>query len=159
MSIYLCRPCPFSNGGANTHFCNSDVPQFVTLTVSFKLTGAKDRQVSNDITPHLFIFVVQADDAVQQYTIDALNSLVNGRKNPNGCNVSTTYFTSLDYTNYSMVTNFYVAGNEVADHTVTHVAQPSVGEVSRCWVCYLRGTGSFGANIRVVLLRYRCREI
>lgn len=81
----------------------SDVPQFITLT---------------------------ADDAIQSYTIDALNSLVNGRKNPNGCNVSTTYFTSLDYTNYSMVTDYFVAGNEVADHTITHVGVPSIQEVS-----------------------------
>jgi hypothetical protein len=80
----------------------SDVPQFITLT---------------------------ADDAIQSYTIDALNSLVNGRKNPNGCNVSTTYFTSLDYTNYSMVTDYFVAGNEVADHTITHVGVPSIAEM------------------------------
>lgn len=29
-----------------------------------------------------------------------------------------TYFVSLNYTNYSMVTDWYVAGNEIADHTV-----------------------------------------
>ncbi|UZJ55063.1 hypothetical protein CBS101457_004383 [Exobasidium rhododendri] len=81
----------------------SDVPQFITLT---------------------------ADDAIQSYTIDALNKLVTGRKNPNGCPVSTTYFTSLDYTNYSMVTDFYVAGNEIADHTITHVGTPNISEVS-----------------------------
>jgi hypothetical protein len=63
--------------------------------------------------------------------MDALNSLVKGRKNPNGCPVSTTYFTSLDYTNYSMVTNYYVAGNEVADHTITHVGSPSIAEVRK----------------------------
>jgi hypothetical protein len=61
--------------------------------------------------------------------MDALNSLVSGRKNPNGCPVSTTYFTSLDYTNYSMVTDYYVAGNEIADHTITHVGTPNISEV------------------------------
>lgn len=81
----------------------SDVPQFITIT---------------------------ADDAIQSYTLDVLNALTNGRKNPNGCPVTTTYYNSLDYTNYSMVTDYYVAGNEVADHTITHVAQPSIAEVS-----------------------------
>lgn len=28
-----------------------------------------------------------------------------------------TYFTSLNYTNYTLVTDWYVAGNEIADHT------------------------------------------
>ncbi|CEH14235.1 hypothetical protein CBOM_02102 [Ceraceosorus bombacis] len=54
---------------------------------------------------------------------------MNGRKNPNGCPVKATYFAQLDYTNYSSVTNWYVAGHDVADHTVTHVAQPSDGEI------------------------------
>lgn len=71
-----------------------------------------------------------ADDAIQSYTLDALNALIKGRKNPNGCPVSTTYFNSLDYTNYSMVTDWYVAGHEIADHTMTHVGQPSSAEVS-----------------------------
>lgn len=81
----------------------NDVPQFITVT---------------------------ADDAIQSYTLDVLNALTKGRKNPNGCPVTTTYFNSLDYTNYSMVTDYYVAGNEVADHTITHVAQPGIAEVS-----------------------------
>lgn len=28
-----------------------------------------------------------------------------------------TYYTSLAYTNYTLVTDWYVAGNEIADHT------------------------------------------
>lgn len=28
-----------------------------------------------------------------------------------------TYYTSLTYTNYGLVTDWYVAGNEIADHT------------------------------------------
>jgi hypothetical protein len=28
-----------------------------------------------------------------------------------------TYFTSLNYTNYTLVTDWFVAGNEIADHT------------------------------------------
>jgi hypothetical protein len=79
-----------------------DVPQFITFT---------------------------ADDAVQTYTLDAINQFLAQRKNPNGCPVLMTYFTSLNYTNYGNVTDWYVAGNEIADHTMTHVAIPPQDEV------------------------------
>ncbi|CAO1635926.1 unnamed protein product [Parajaminaea phylloscopi] len=81
----------------------ADVPMFITLT---------------------------ADDAIQSYTINAMNSLIGSRKNPNGCPARATYFTSLSYTNYSMVTEWYVAGNEIADHTMTHVGSPPQEEIS-----------------------------
>lgn len=57
------------------------------------------------------------DDAVQPYTINSVNQFLAHRKNPNGCPVKMTYFTSLAYTNYINVTEWYVAGNEIADHT------------------------------------------
>jgi len=41
-----------------------------------------------------------------------------------------TYFTSLNYTNYTLVTDWYVAGNEIADHTMTHVGDPSANEIN-----------------------------
>ncbi|EIW87292.1 hypothetical protein CONPUDRAFT_116476 [Coniophora puteana RWD-64-598 SS2] len=80
----------------------SQVPQFVTFT---------------------------ADDAIQSYTIDAVNQFLGSRLNPNGCPVKMTYFTSLNYTNYTLVTDWYVAGNEIADHTMTHVGTPPNDEV------------------------------
>ncbi|KAI5477686.1 chitin deacetylase [Pseudohyphozyma bogoriensis] len=80
----------------------SEVPQFVTVT---------------------------ADDAVQSYTIEVLNHLLGSRKNPNGCPPKQTYFNSLTYTNYSLVTDWYVAGNEIADHTMTHVGSPPASEI------------------------------
>ncbi|OCH92974.1 hypothetical protein OBBRIDRAFT_386554 [Obba rivulosa] len=80
-----------------------DVPQFVTFT---------------------------ADDAVQSYTLDAVNQFLAQRKNPNGCPVKMTYFTSLNYTNYTLVTDWYVAGNEIADHTMTHVGTPPQDEIN-----------------------------
>ncbi|GAA6011540.1 hypothetical protein JCM10207_002652 [Rhodosporidiobolus poonsookiae] len=79
-----------------------DVPQFVTFT---------------------------ADDAIQSYTTEVLNHFLAERKNPNGCSPRMTYFTSLSYTNYSMVTDWYVAGNEIADHTMTHAGKPNSSEV------------------------------
>jgi hypothetical protein len=31
-----------------------------------------------------------------------------------------TYYVSLNYTNYTLVTDWFVAGNEIADHTLGH---------------------------------------
>ncbi|KAJ7799096.1 hypothetical protein B0H14DRAFT_1711143 [Mycena olivaceomarginata] len=76
------------------------------------------------------MFVVfTADDAVQSYTIDAVNQFLAHRQNPNGCTPKMTYFTSLNYTNYTLVTDWYVAGNEIADHTMTHVGDPPQDEI------------------------------
>ncbi|KII93119.1 hypothetical protein PLICRDRAFT_35300 [Plicaturopsis crispa FD-325 SS-3] len=79
-------------------------------------------------TPMFIVFT--ADDAVQSYTIDSVNQFLAQRKNPNGCQPKMTYFTSLNYTNYTLVTDWYVAGNEIADHTMTHVGTPSADEVN-----------------------------
>ncbi|CAH7686651.1 family 4 carbohydrate esterase [Phakopsora pachyrhizi] len=77
--------------------------------------------------PQFIIFT--ADDAVQSFTINAVNQFLSQRKNPNGCQPKMTYFVSLNYTNYSMVTDWYVAGNEIADHTMTHVGDAPVSEI------------------------------
>jgi hypothetical protein len=76
------------------------------------------------------MFVVfTADDAVQTYTIDAVNQFLAQRKNPNGCDIKMTYYTSLNFTNYTLITDWFVAGNEIADHTVTHVGAPPDNEI------------------------------
>lgn len=80
----------------------SDVPQFITFT---------------------------ADDAIEVYTTEAVNFFLSQRKNPNSCAPKMTYFASLSYTNFSMITDWYVAGNEIADHTMTHVGTPNSSEV------------------------------
>ncbi|KAI0673863.1 hypothetical protein C8Q78DRAFT_969284 [Trametes maxima] len=79
-------------------------------------------------TPMFVVFT--ADDAVQTYTLDAVNQFLAHRKNPNGCQPKMTYYTSLNYTNYTLVTDWYVAGNEIADHTMTHVGTPPEDEVA-----------------------------
>ena len=73
-----------------TSCCQSDVPQFIVYT---------------------------ADDAIQSYTLDSVNQFLAQRKNPNGCPPRITYYVSLNYTNYTLVTDWFVAGNEIADHT------------------------------------------
>ncbi|PWN22436.1 hypothetical protein BCV69DRAFT_281430 [Microstroma glucosiphilum] len=82
----------------------SDVPQFIVLT---------------------------ADDAVQSYTVDALETLIGGRTNGNGCKATLSYYTSLSYTNYSMITELAVDRHwEFADHTVSHVGAPAKDEIA-----------------------------
>ncbi|KAF7311854.1 hypothetical protein MIND_00196100 [Mycena indigotica] len=78
-------------------------------------------------TPMFVIFT--ADDAVQSYTLDAVNQFLAHRKNPNGCAPKMTYYVSLNFTNYTLVTDWFVAGNEIADHTMTHVGDPPENEV------------------------------
>ncbi|KAI0756459.1 hypothetical protein C8Q80DRAFT_1092934 [Daedaleopsis nitida] len=78
-------------------------------------------------TPMFVVFT--ADDAIQSFTLDAVNQFLAHRKNPNGCQPTMTYYTSIDYTNFTLVTDWYVAGNEIADHTMTHVGTPPIDEV------------------------------
>ncbi len=71
------------------------------------------------------MFVVfTADDAIQSYTLDAVNQFLEHRKNPNGCQPKMTYYNSIDYTNFTLVTDWYVAGNEIADHTYVPYVLP-----------------------------------
>lgn len=80
--------------------------------------------------------------------MEVMDYFLANRSNPNGCSPKSTYFTSLAYTNYSMVTDWcapafllaklpdltfnsrrYVAGNEIADHTMTHAGKPNTSEI------------------------------
>ena len=71
-----------------------------------------------------------ADDAIQSYTMDAVNQFLAQRKNPNGRRPSMTYYTSLTYINYSLVTNWYVSSNEIADHMYASLSVPWVFDLS-----------------------------
>ncbi|THH08345.1 hypothetical protein EW145_g2756 [Phellinidium pouzarii] len=78
--------------------------------------------------PQFIVFT--ADDAIQSYTLDAVNQFLAQRKNPNGCAPKMTYFTSSNHTNYTLVTDWFVAGNEIADYTMTHVGTPQADEIN-----------------------------
>ncbi|CEI90440.1 hypothetical protein RMCBS344292_04765 [Rhizopus microsporus] len=81
-----------------------DTPQFVTVTF---------------------------DDSIQPALIQTALSMVNVT-NPNGCPGHGTWFVSMQYTDFSLVQQWYAAGNEIADHTFTHVGTPSAQEISAC---------------------------
>ncbi|KAJ7213601.1 hypothetical protein GGX14DRAFT_563918 [Mycena pura] len=67
------------------------------------------------------MFVVfTADDAVQSYTLNAVNQFLAHRQNPNGCPPKMKFYVSLNFTNCTLVT----------DHTMTHVGDPSQDEIN-----------------------------
>lgn len=43
----------------------------------------------------------------------------NGRVNPNGCPISSTFYVSHEWTDYSQVQNLYADGHEFASHTIS----------------------------------------
>ncbi|KAF5271002.1 hypothetical protein FQR65_LT05352 [Abscondita terminalis] len=92
------------------------------------------------------------DDALgiqnSHYYIDAFN----GRNNPNKCPISTTYFISHEYTNYSTVNEFVSKGHEIASHSISHTANTdywnnlSVNELNLEFVDHIKLISKF-ANI------------
>ncbi|KAI8988380.1 hypothetical protein BDF20DRAFT_329353 [Mycotypha africana] len=79
-----------------------DVPQFVTITF---------------------------DDSIQPELLATARDLLNV-KNPNGCDAKGSWYVSMLYTNFALVQQWYAQGNEVADHTFTHVGSPSGQEIA-----------------------------
>ncbi|CAO0792150.1 unnamed protein product [Mucor circinelloides] len=80
----------------------SDVPQFVTITF---------------------------DDSIQPELLATAKDVLNV-KNPNGCAAKGSWYVSMLYTNFALVQQWYAEGNEVADHTFTHVGSPSSQEIA-----------------------------
>ncbi|KAE9397435.1 hypothetical protein BT96DRAFT_957907 [Gymnopus androsaceus JB14] len=99
------------------------------------------------------------DDAVQSYTLDAVNQFLAQRKNPNGCPIKMTYYTSLNYTNYTLVTDWFVAGNEIADHTMTHVGTPPQDEIDGNLVVLNALAGTEIIGFRAPYLNYSVQTL
>lgn len=63
--------------------------------------------------------------------MSAVDQFIAQRKNPNGCPVPSTYFVSLNYTNYTLLTENHANGHqELACHTMYHVGDPPADEIS-----------------------------
>lgn len=61
------------------------------------------------------------DDAVNEQVFQYEEAILSsGIKNPNGCNISTTYFNSHEWTDYFMLNTLYHQRQEIADHSITH---------------------------------------
>ncbi|XP_025986178.1 uncharacterized protein LOC105199736 isoform X2 [Solenopsis invicta] len=75
--------------------------------------------IPNEQTPQIVLLTF--DDAVNDLNKPLYSELFeNGRKNPNGCPISATFYVSHEWTDYSQVQNLYADGHEMASHTVSH---------------------------------------
>ncbi|KAF7281270.1 chitin deacetylase-like protein serp [Rhynchophorus ferrugineus] len=67
------------------------------------------------------MITVTFDDAINNNNIELYKEIFNGkRKNPNGCDIKSTFFISHKYTNYSAVQEMHRKGHEIAVHSITH---------------------------------------
>lgn len=65
--------------------------------------------------------MISFDDAVNNNNIDIYERLFKeGRNNPNGCSIKTTFFVSHKYSNYSAIQELHRKGHEIAAHSITH---------------------------------------
>ncbi|CAG7833616.1 unnamed protein product, partial [Allacma fusca] len=61
------------------------------------------------------------DDSVNDLNKDLYRDLFEkGRKNPNGCPISATFYVSHEWTDYSQVQNLAADGHEIASHSISH---------------------------------------
>ncbi|KAI7870793.1 hypothetical protein BDF14DRAFT_1720279 [Spinellus fusiger] len=111
VSSYNCDPascqlpnCLCASKNPPNGFSAADTPQFVTLTF---------------------------DDSIQTSLYQTARKMLSMR-NPNGCPALGTWFVSMQYTDFSLVQQWYSAGNEIADHTFSHVGTPSAQEIAAC---------------------------
>ncbi|KAI8343611.1 hypothetical protein BC941DRAFT_465778 [Chlamydoabsidia padenii] len=73
--------------------------------------------------------VVTFDDSVQEALYNTAQRMLDVT-NPNGCKGKGTWYISMQYTDFSLVQQWYAHGHEVADHTFSHVGSPSGEEIS-----------------------------
>lgn len=66
------------------------------------------------------IVLLTFDDAVNDINKEIYADLFyRGRRNPNGCPITATFYVSHEWTDYSQVQNLYADGHEMASHTVS----------------------------------------
>ena len=69
-------------------------------------------------TPQMVLLTF--DDAINDLNKELYSDLFErGRRNPNGCPISATYYVSHEWTDYSQVQNLYADGHEMASHSVS----------------------------------------
>lgn len=73
-------------------------------------------------------FTLTFDDAVQAPTVPVAGALMTPHTNPNGCPIKATWFAQTIYSDFALIQQWYASGNEVADHTMTHVGTPPAGK-------------------------------
>ncbi|KAH6559862.1 hypothetical protein BASA60_000427 [Batrachochytrium salamandrivorans] len=81
----------------------SKIPQFITLTF---------------------------DDSINEVILPQILNYTSNYINPNGCPLAATFFISTQYTNFWHVNRMFSSGHEIATHTMNHVGNPPVGEIT-----------------------------
>lgn len=66
--------------------------------------------------------LITHDDAISSLANTVLRSVVDGFKNPNGCNVVATWFTTSTGTECELAKKLYEQNHEIALHTVNHAS-------------------------------------
>ena len=70
--------------------------------------------------------MISFDAALVDNAFPLYEELFNGRlKNPNGCNISATFFVSHEYTNYCMLQTLYHQRHEIADNSISRRLPPT----------------------------------
>ena len=96
-------PCPLTCSLPDCQCASKEIPG-----------GLRRDQVPQMVT-------ISFDDAIRVQDYEMFYSkILRGRRNPNGCNVSVTFFASHKDTDYSLAAKLANSGHELAIHTVTH---------------------------------------
>ena len=100
-------PCDYTNCTLPDCFCSSDG----TL-----IPGAL---LPTDVPQ---MIVITFDDAIndENWSLYQDKIFPPNYKNPNGCPIHGTFYTSHQYTNYAMVQKLWNQGHEIAVHSITH---------------------------------------
>ena len=90
------------------HHCSKSFP--------FRKPSAGDYNPEN--IPQMVLLTF--DDSVNDLNKGLYSDLFEkGRRNPNGCPISATFYVSHEWTDYSQVQNLYADGHEMASHSVS----------------------------------------
>ena len=66
------------------------------------------------------LVILTFDDSVNDLNRDLYKEIFRHyRVNPNGCPISSTFFVSHEWTDYSQVQNLYASGHEIASHSIS----------------------------------------
>ncbi|KAH9245264.1 hypothetical protein BASA81_017271 [Batrachochytrium salamandrivorans] len=132
----VCKPPSCRCASPGTPVANP--PQFVVVTYD-------DAVQAVQLTPTLLWYLVSFEFSAMTSKLSGhrLMPLIANRKNPNGCPGLATWFAQVYYSDPLLLTQWYAAGNEIADHTVTHTP-PFAGsyaeiEGMRAWATRLAG--------------------
>ncbi|TPX47218.1 hypothetical protein SeLEV6574_g02769 [Synchytrium endobioticum] len=88
------------------------------------------------------------DDAINSVVLPSILGTLGNHTNPNGCPLSATFFVSTQYTDFSLVQQFYAAGHEIAVHTVHHYSDPSSDEIESALTAISKWAGIPQSKIR-----------